>query len=436
MDHIYNKRAQGIFLRKSPKRRSNSLKNYHQISKFWNPRKRIPQEMRSYKISRDFDHNLSVATVINNKRKVGFIKYAGFSYANSNLLDVLKLEFPNLEFVIIDIEDLISKNDFFALFYCYKLYGRKIKFDKEKIGRYYFRTPYIFKKIRRALQAKYRSSDFVFTFQTQSFFDGSLSGIPHFVYTDHTHLENLRYPDFNVSNLFHSKWIALEQLVYSNAKLNFAMSSNIANSMVKDYGLDKSKVLTVGCGSNIRVPRDISIAKSKYTNQNILFVGVDWERKGGAVLIEAFKIVQQTFKDATLTIVGTAPKISLRNCQVVGKVPLSRMETYYKKASLFVLPTNLEPFGFVFLEAMANKTPVIGTTIGALPDLIQQGKNGYLVSPKNVKQLATAIICCLEDPEKMAAFGNYGHQIFWNQYNWEVTGKKMKIAISEKIGVL
>ncbi|MEN1784522.1 MAG: glycosyltransferase family 4 protein [Bacteroidota bacterium] len=436
LDHQYFNRAQGAFLRKSPKKRNNSLKNRQQISKFWNPKRKIDLRTGSYTISGDFDHNLSGADVIKNKRKVGFIKYAGFSHANSSLLDVLKLEFPNLEFVVIALEDLISKNDFLALVNCYMLYGRKIKLDREKISRYYFRTPYMFQKIRKVLQAKYESSDFIFTFQTQSFFDGSLSGIPHFVYTDHTHLENLRYPDFDVSNLFHRKWIALEQSVYANAALNFAMSTNIATSMIKDYGLEEDQVLTVGCGSNVRVSQNVSIPKSKYKDQNILFAGVDWERKGGSVLVEAFKIVQQTFKDATLTIVGTAPKIPLRNCEVVGKVPLSEMEAYYQKASLFVLPTNLEPFGFVFLEAMASKTPVIGTNIGALPDLIHDGKNGYLVSPKDVEQLATAIKCCLANPEKMTAFGAYGHQLFWNQYNWEVTGKKIKMAILEQMDVL
>jgi glycosyltransferase involved in cell wall biosynthesis len=118
----------------------------------------------------------------------------------------------------------------------------------------------------------------------------------------------------------------------------------------------------------------------------------------------------------------------------VGKVPLSDVKKFFLQASVFCLPTTLEPFGIVFLEAMAHKLPVIGTRIGAIPDFISHGENGLMVQPDNATELADSITGLLDSPGKCKAFGDFGHRLFWNRYTWANTGRLMKKEIERITG--
>jgi glycosyltransferase involved in cell wall biosynthesis len=286
-------------------------------------------------------------------------------------------------------------------------------------------TSYFYNKVGAALSERLADRDYLFTFQTQSLFDASIPGIPHFLYTDHTALVNLQYPGFDKKNLPSPSWLECERDVYHHATLNFTMSRNVANSIVEDYECDVDRVVTVHGGANISVSQDEVFDDNRYTMQNIIFVGVDWERKGGSILAAAFKLVLNKLPNASLTILGCTPNLNLPNCQIHGKVPLAEVSEYYKKAAVFCLPTRLEPFGIVFLEAMAHKLPVVATNIGAIPELIIEGKNGYLVEPDNPTQLAEKLIDLLQSPDRCQEFGLYGHQLLWDTYTWGKTGARI-----------
>jgi glycosyltransferase involved in cell wall biosynthesis len=268
--------------------------------------------------------------------------------------------------------------------------------------------------------------DYIFTFQTQSLFDASIEGIPHFLYTDHTALANLTYPGFKQSSLPSSAWLECEKDIYHHATLNFTMSTNISNSIIKDYDCDSTKVVCVHGGSNVNIAKDEIFDDQRYARMNILFVGVEWERKGGPTLVEAFKLVSQRYPNASLTILGCTPKLNIPNCDVIGRVPLAEVSEYFKKATVFCLPTRLEPFGIVFLEAMAHKLPIVATNIGAIPEFVVEGQSGYVVEPDNPQQLADKLMDLIDSPEKCRAFGAYGHQRLWETYTWHKTGIKLR----------
>lgn len=79
------------------------------------------------------------------------------------------------------------------------------------------RTPYIFHRIRKLVRDQVKNGNYVFSFQMQSLFDASTPGVPHFVYTDHTHLENLNYAANGRGNLYAPEWVALEKEIYRNS---------------------------------------------------------------------------------------------------------------------------------------------------------------------------------------------------------------------------
>ncbi len=350
------------------------------------------------------------------------------------MLGILTEEFQDFEIEVVDIfSELVDDEDLMTIFNSFREYGTEILYHKETmIGKQAF-TNYFFDRIKQSLAKRLVDRDYLFTFQTQSFFDASIEGIPHFLYTDHTARANLRYPGFNKSNLPSDLWLECEKDIYHNATMNFTMSTNIANSIINDYACDSGKVLCVNGGANVSVAEDEVFDDLRYANMNILFVGIDWERKGGPVLAEAFKIVLERLPNASLDILGCTPVLDIPNCNVVGKVPLVEVSEYFKKASVFCLPTRLEPFGIVFLEAMAHKLPIVATNIGAIPEFVIGGKNGYIVEPDNPQQLAEKLLALIESPEKCKDFGSYGHQFLWNTYTWKKTGLRLRENIEQFI---
>lgn len=363
-------------------------------------------------------------------KRIAFIKRGSFSHLNEYFLEAVLKTFPDHKIEVFDIkEDLVHPIIFYLnYFHILKEYGREIFLSKREFNNCTLRTTFIFRKIKAAVAKKISKMDYCFTFQTQSLFDGSVAGIPHFVYTDHTHLANLYYPNYDRNNLFSRAWIDLEKTVYENATIVFTMSSNISRSVIEHYECSPNKVKCIFAGYNVE--KEINPEnEDKYKSKNILFVGIDWERKGGPVLVEAFKNILRVHPDANLYIVGCSPEIECANCIVVGKIPIDQVASYYQLAAVFCLPTTLEPFGVVFLEAAAYKLPVVATNIGAIPDFVTPGENGYLVDPYDSTALELKLLDLLSSPEKCQLYGNNNYTKNLKRYRWEGVAKKFKTHV-------
>ncbi len=358
-----------------------------------------------------------------------------FSYTNESILEILKNEYPNNSIEVIDIwKDIVQIKSVTNILNALYEYGPKMFSSKKFLLRSLIYNTYIFKKVKKEINKLLKNGDYLFTFQTQSLFDTSVDGIPNYIYTDHTFLANEKYPGFNKNDiLYNDKWINCEKSIYQNARLNFTMSTNITKSIIDDYACLEGKVKCVYAGSNISINNMNDVPNKRFSSKNILFVGVDWERKGGPSLEKAFRNILKKHSDATLTIVGCSPKIDIQNCNIIGKVPLAEVGQYYEKASIFCLPTTLEPFGIVFLEAMSNKLPIVATDIGAIPDFIIDNKNGYKIKPGDSDALAEKLLVLLESPEKCEQFGKFGFDNILSKYSWDDVGREIKKNISNSL---
>lgn len=368
-------------------------------------------------------------------QKIAFIKCGAFSHTNERTMQALAREFPEFDLDVIDVEhDLVQTKGILNLLSVVRMYGSDILLGKREAWQCLIKTTYIFKKIKQAVIQHLKKGGYVFSLQTQSLFDASVPGLPHFVYTDHTHLANLDNPIFDRAKLFPRSWIDLEKTIYHNATLNFTMSHNISESMIRQYGCDPQKVVCVYVGANA-IFDSIKMNPRKYANKHILFVGVNWEMKGGPELLEAFKKILLVHPDAQMTIVGCSPKIDLPNCHVVGRVPVEEVGKYYEQASVFCLPTRTEALGIVFIEALTHKLPLVANNIEAVPNFIEEGKTGYLVEPNNIQQLADAMQDLLGNPNKCRTFGERGYQVVSEKYSWEKVGKRLRENIERAIKI-
>ena len=370
--------------------------------------------------------------------KIAFIIAGSFSHTNESVLALLHREFPEFDVDVVDLRRpgvLQVTRSPPHLWHAARLYGLRVLRSRPPLRSLAARTPYAFFRIRDFLARELGRSRYVFTFQTQSIFDASQPGTPHFVYTDHTHLANLTYPAFDRRDLLASEWIECERTIYRNATLNLTMSTNISRSIVEQYGCSPGSVTCVYAGTNSRITDEVSTDLARYRARRILFVGVDWHRKGGPLLAAAFRRVLRTHPDARLTIVGCAPELDLPNCTVAGRVPLSEIGRYYREASVFCLPTRIEPFGIAFLEASAHALPVVGTRIGAIPDFVEDGCSGCLVDDGDEEGLAARLIELLGDPGKCKAFGEHGRRRVRERYTWEATGRRIRQAIGAALSL-
>ncbi len=238
------------------------------------------------------------------------------------------------------------------------------------------------KYCQRIIKRNRHSADVIL--QISGMFSPSLDleaiNIPYVTYNDYTMILSNKYEPWDAIFSEKAKFIKLERELYNNASCIFTTSENTRQSLIKDYGIDEIKVINVGYGVTLE---EGEYRKKDYCSNIILFVGLDFERKGGQYLLEAFKKVKQYIPNAKLIIVG--PKKQLINInqlgvEILGKIrDKDMLRDLYQKASIFVMPTLCEPFGLVFLEAMVNKLACIGTNIDAMPEIIEDGKTGFLV---------------------------------------------------------
>jgi glycosyltransferase involved in cell wall biosynthesis len=191
-------------------------------------------------------------------------------------------------------------------------------------------------------------------------------------------------------------------VVLRNAAAHAPWSRWAAQSLVNDYGVDPStiEVIPPGVDTTVFTPLKTSGALPR-----ILFVGGDFERKGGSRLLEAF-----TSLDAGSAELDIVTKASLR-------VPTGvRMHTdlspndgelvnLFRSADIFVLPSDDETFGIAAVEAAASGAALIVSATGGLEELVVDGETGFLLRDRSVAQLATHLRRLVDDASLRSQFG-------------------------------
>jgi len=203
-------------------------------------------------------------------------------------------------------------------------------------------------------------------------------------------------------------------------------SENTRISLINDYEVPKNKIFILRYGA----PFDqVENYEKTFDKKMVLFVGVDFQRKGGDVLLKAFEKVHIEIPDANLLIIGPSKKlykIEQDGVTFLGPV-YDRMvlKEYFKQAHVFTIPSVCEPFGWVFLEAMSYKLPCIGTNVDAMPEIIKDGETGFLVEKNNVGMLTDRLIQILTDKNKALHMGLAGFEYFKTSFKWEKVGESI-----------
>jgi len=159
----------------------------------------------------------------------------------------------------------------------------------------------------------------------------------------------------------------------------------------------------------------------------ILCIAMHNEKKGLDVLLRAFKHVHHTQPSIKLVLVGDGPlrkqlehlasSLEIRDrVNFLGLQGRIEVRQLLHDCEIFVLPSRSEPFGIAIVEAMACKKPVVATTAGGIPEIIDNGKNGILVPSDDVEALADALITILKDRDLRVAFATNGYSTVQDQF--------------------
>lgn len=227
-----------------------------------------------------------------------------------------------------------------------------------------------------------------------------------------------------------------EREFYSQMDIVFTMSEFLRRSMIHDFGAAEEKVVTAGVGINLDNTVSPPAGSKDYRKRKILFVGTNWEFKGGPALLEAFRTVRREVPDATLTIVGCTPALNEPGVEVVGVLDKQdaqqeqRLKDLYREATLFVLPTLYDAFGIAFVEAMFYRVPCIGSNRCAIPEIIQHGKTGFLVDPTAPREIAARMIELLQDERLSQQFGDQAQERASADYRWDLVVDTMLKEVS------
>ena len=215
----------------------------------------------------------------------------------------------------------------------------------------------------------------------------------------------------------------------------FTFSEYLRQSFIRDYRVSAERVFNVGGAVNLATIPAPDPAKD-YTTNRILFIGTEFNRKGGPQLLEAFAIVRQTIPTAELHIAGPhtldniPPGVVFHgHLSKADPAQSAELEDLFRSSTLFVLPSLYEPFGIAPLEAMLYGLPAIVTNAWALRECVIPGINGDLAEKGNAEDLATKITQLLADPTRLSVIGQQAREIVLTRYTWAAVAQRISAAL-------
>jgi glycosyltransferase involved in cell wall biosynthesis len=245
------------------------------------------------------------------------------------------------------------------------------------------------------------------------------------------------YSDF--SNLSESQRSTADQLERSGivkAQQSVFPSSWAAQSAVEDYGADPSRVHVVPFGANLQNPPSTQeVLQERPTGCcRLLFVGVDWHRKGGDIAFETLLQLERSGIPAELTVVGCTPPEHVAHPRLHVFPFLDKndphqraqLDDLYRQATFFILPTRAECFGIAMCEAGAYGLPVLSTKTGGVPEIVRHGLNGFLL-PLEARgdQYAAKISQIHASPQSYRTLRASSREEFEKRLNWDAWGTRM-----------
>ena len=200
--------------------------------------------------------------------------------------------------------------------------------------------------------------------------------------------------------------------IFQRAAYLFPWSSWTANSLISAYGVraDRVEVLPPGVDLQIWQPNRQRTDRPV----RILFVGGDFQRKGGDLLLRAYQRLCQQVPgeriELALVTRDSIPETNGVRTYANYQPNSAALIRLYQASDLFVLPSRGEAFGIAAVEASAAGLPVVASRVGGLSDIVDDGQTGFLIEPGQFEPLFDRICRLVENPELRLSMGRAARQ--------------------------
>ncbi|HVY72352.1 MAG TPA: glycosyltransferase family 4 protein [Verrucomicrobiae bacterium] len=246
--------------------------------------------------------------------------------------------------------------------------------------------------------------------------------IPTFICLDATFEQLARGPWFApnaVTKWFHPLTLAplrwRERRLFQIARGLFPWSENARQSLLAEYAVAPGKIRLLP--PSIALPPRKTEAPPSKARPQILFVGGDFRRKGGGLLLECFR--EHFAGECDLHLVTKADLPSTPGVFTHRDIaPHSdAWRERWEQADLFAFPSRLETFGIVLLEAMSFEVPVIASDAGVARQLLEKTGAGWLVPSPAKESLTRALRECLHNPKEARARATRGRDLVEKEFD-------------------
>jgi glycosyltransferase involved in cell wall biosynthesis len=234
----------------------------------------------------------------------------------------------------------------------------------------------------------------------------------------------------------------IERKMIENADSVIFSSNWAKESAVNDYSCKKEKTHVVEFGANIPALSEYEI-DIRTDACNLVYIGKEWQRKGGVKVLDVYRLLKQEEIRCTLTIIGSTPeyKLEVDNDLIIiphldksKKEDLDKLGQILRKSHFLILPTKFEPFGIVFCEASAYGVPSIAADVGGVSQPVREGKNGFLLPPlATAEDYAEKIKTVFSDKESYLKLRASSRHEYETRLNWDVWSEKVNKILEDTV---
>ncbi len=244
------------------------------------------------------------------------------------------------------------------------------------------------------------------------------------------------YPNFtNLTKLSLKEGDYIERKALYNADV-LVFSSQWAIDSARDfYKIPTKRLHLISYGANLdQEPERAQVIGKKIDKQiNLLFLGVDWIRKGGADVYRVFSELLARGINVQLTVCGCQPPVDAHPQLIVHKfLNKNKAEDFqilYKillETHFLYVPSRSDCTPIVFCEASAYAIPVLTTNVGGIPSVVVEGINGHTFPlDKPTGEIADLICSYVDNPHRYTSLSESSRNFYESNLNWNIWGEKM-----------
>ena len=228
----------------------------------------------------------------------------------------------------------------------------------------------------------------------------------------------------------HAKVIAYITRIYTNHTI--VHSKKLREVMIEKYQIPSGDAHVISHGEYSFFKRWIRTEIGE-VNNSILFFGRIWPYKGLDYLIKAQPLITKEIPDAKIIIAGKGENFKKYEKLMINRdafivynqfIPNEMVAELFQKVSVVVLPYIDATQSGVIPIAYAFKKPVVATKVGGIPEVVESGRTGYLVPPRNTEELAEAIVKLLKNKEERKRMGENAYEKMKKEMSWDEIAKK------------